>query len=128
MTIDTASEGLLQTAFGYAILFVEACGGLIIIAGVARAAVRYVRGYVLRYRPSEITELRIVLGRSMVVALEFQVAADILKTGLQPTWSDILLLAAIIALRTVLNLLLEHELQMLGGFQTPFVVPRIRDN
>ena len=49
----------------------------------------------------------------MVMALEFQVAADILKTGISPTWQDILLLAAIIALRTILNYLLEREIELL---------------
>ena len=49
-----------------------------------------------------------------MLALEFQVAADILKTGLSPTWQDILLLSAIIALRTVLNILMERELDFLG--------------
>jgi len=49
----------------------------------------------------------------MVIGLEFLVAADILKTALSPTWNDILRLAALIALRTILNYLLEHELKVL---------------
>jgi uncharacterized membrane protein len=63
--------------------------------------------------------LRVRLGRSMVMGLEFQVAADILKTALSPTWNDILLLAALIALRTVLNYLLEYELRTLESDQRP---------
>jgi len=51
----------------------------------------------------------------MVIGLEFLVAADILKTALSPTWNDILLLAALIMLRTILNYLLEHELKVLHG-------------
>ena len=58
--------------------------------------------------------LRIRLGQAMVIGIEFQVAADVLKTALAPTWNDILLLAALIALRTVLNFLLERELQALN--------------
>jgi uncharacterized membrane protein len=53
------------------------------------------------------------LGQSMVMGLEFQVAADILKTALAPSWNDILLLAALIGLRTVLNYLMERELRMI---------------
>jgi uncharacterized membrane protein len=49
------------------------------------------------------------------MGLEFQVAADILRTATAPTWNDILLLAALIALRTVLNFLLELELKTLGA-------------
>ena len=61
------------------------------------------------------SNLRIRLGQAMVMGIEFQVAADILKTGLAPTWNDILFLAALIALRTVLNYLLERELNTLDA-------------
>lgn len=49
------------------------------------------------------------------MGLEFQVAADILKTALAPLWNDILLPAALIALRTVLDYLLEAELEKLDA-------------
>jgi uncharacterized membrane protein len=111
--VDTLPNTALRDLFEYLIIVVEACGGLVILVGVARAIFGFVRGCVLRYDPTEVTSLRIQLGKSMVFALEFQVAADILKTGLSPTWQDILLLGAIIALRTILNYLLERELEIL---------------
>ena len=49
------------------------------------------------------------------MGLEFQVAADILKTGLSPKWEDILFLAALIGLRTILNYFLERELRALNS-------------
>ena len=113
MTV-AASEELLRTVFSYLIVMVEACGGLVIVTGVGRAIVGYVRTCWFSRRSRDHTGLRITLGRSMVLALEFQVAADILKTGLSPTWQDILLLSAIIALRTVLNILMERELEFLN--------------
>jgi uncharacterized membrane protein len=58
--------------------------------------------------------MRIRLGQAMVMGLEFQVAADILRTATAPSWNDILLLAALIALRTVLNFFLERELKTLA--------------
>jgi uncharacterized membrane protein len=57
--------------------------------------------------------LRIQLGQSMVMGLEFLVAADILRTALTPTWNEMLLLAALIGLRTVLNYFVERELKVL---------------
>ena len=113
MSILTLTESVLQDIFSYLIVIVEACGGLVLMMGVLRAVLGYVKSCVLNYCPEDITELRIRLGKSMVFALELQVAADILKTGLSPTWEDILRLAAIIALRTVLNYLLERELDLL---------------
>ena len=82
-----------------------------IMLEVLRTTLQYVIAF-LGLRPVQLTALRMRLGQSMVIGLEFLVAADILKTALSPTWNDILLLAALIALRTILNYLLEHELKM----------------
>ncbi len=70
--------------------------------------------------------LRIRLGKNMVMGLEFLVAADILKTSVSPSWEDILFLAALIGLRTLLNFLLEYELRLLNprrASQGPTSVP-----
>jgi uncharacterized membrane protein len=55
--------------------------------------------------------IRLSLGRSLALALEFQVGADILGTALDPTLNDILVLAAVVVLRTVLNFFLGRELR-----------------
>lgn len=104
----------LDSALSFLVPVVEACGALVIVIEVARTIIVYVSGYVRHAGPQTAT-LRIRLGQSMVMGLEFQVAADILKTALAPTWNDILLLAALIALRTVLNYLLEAELDKLDA-------------
>ena len=105
------TEGL-PTIIGFIVPLVEACGALVIMLEVLRTAAQYVIAF-LGLRPVQLMALRIRLGQSMVMGLEFLVAADILKTALSPTWNDILLLAALITLRTILNYLLEHELKML---------------
>jgi len=56
-------------------------------------------------------EIRLSLGRTLALALEFLLGADILKTAVAPTWDDIGQLAAIAVLRTGLNYFLERELQ-----------------
>ena len=56
-------------------------------------------------------EIRLALGRSLTVALELLLAADILKTAVAPSWNDIGQLAAIAAIRTILNFFLERELE-----------------
>jgi uncharacterized membrane protein len=47
----------------------------------------------------------------LVLALEFLLAADILRTAISPTWNDIGQLAAIAAIRTFLNYSLSHDLR-----------------
>ena len=114
MATVAAFEEALRIVFSFLIVVVEACGGLVIAIGVSRAIVGYLRTCGIGRSSRDHAGLRITLGRSMVLALEFQVAADILKTGLSPTWQDILLLSAIIALRSVLNILMERELEFLS--------------
>lgn len=97
---------------GYVVLGVEACGALIVVLGAIRTMIGYLRVFFGR-SPVHVSALRFRLGQSMVMGLEFQVAADILKTALSPTWNDMLFLAALIGLRTVLNYLLERELRVL---------------
>ena len=55
-------------------------------------------------------EVRLRLGRWLAVALEFELAADILRTAVAPTWNEIGQLAAIVVLRTVLNYFLQQEI------------------
>ena len=54
--------------------------------------------------------VRLRLGRWLAVALEFELAADILRTAVAPTWTEIGQLAAIVVLRTVLNFFLQQEI------------------
>lgn len=54
--------------------------------------------------------VRLQLGRWLAVALEFELAADILRTAVAPTWNEIGQLAAIVVLRTVLNYFLQAEI------------------
>ena len=47
----------------------------------------------------------------LVLALEFMLAADILKSAISPTWTEIGQLAAIALIRTFLNYSLGHDLR-----------------
>ena len=51
----------------------------------------------------------------LLLALEFELAADILRTALSPSWSDIGQLAAIAAIRTFLGITLERDFDLVSG-------------
>ena len=55
--------------------------------------------------------LRQKLGAHLILGLEFFIAADIIRTIIRPDWNEIGMLAAIIALRTVLSYFLGLELR-----------------
>ncbi len=55
----------------------------------------------------------------LVLALEFLLAADILRSAISPTWNDIGQLAAIAAIRTFLNYSLSHDLRHAPDVSAP---------
>ncbi|MFH1826019.1 MAG: DUF1622 domain-containing protein [bacterium] len=55
--------------------------------------------------------LRQKLGSYLILGLEFFIAADIIRTIIQPGWNEIGMLGAIILLRTVLSFFLGLELR-----------------
>ena len=57
------------------------------------------------------TSVRLDLGRFLVLGLEFQLAADILRTAVAPSFEELGQLAAVAAIRTALNFFLGREIK-----------------
>lgn len=111
---------LLRWIAGAAATAVETVGIVVIVVAVVRATARYVTALIRGAQPFPPEPLRIELGRSLALALEFLLGADILKTAIDPTWEDIAQLAAIAAIRIALNFFLDRELsQEARRFQQP---------
>jgi uncharacterized membrane protein len=91
---------------------VEFAAALIIAIAAARATVQSMRLLFSSVAPPDAkVAVRLTLGRWLAVALEFELAADVLNTAVTPSWGDIEKLAAIAALRTALNYFLEREIR-----------------
>jgi uncharacterized membrane protein len=56
-------------------------------------------------------DIRLQLGLWLSLAIELELAADILRTTIAPSWDEIGKLAAIVVLRTVLNYFLQTEIR-----------------
>lgn len=108
-------SGLLETSktiIEYLARGVEFAAALVIGLAALEATVKAIALFIRRSaRPEEKNQVRLTLARWLAVALEFELAADILNTAVTPTWSDIEKLAAIATLRTALNYFLEREIQ-----------------
>jgi uncharacterized membrane protein len=96
---------------------VEAIGVAIVAVAVVVATARYIAAAVHRGRPFSPEDLRLGLGRSLALSLEFLLAADILRTAIEPSWDEIARLAAIAAIRTALNYFLQREVAEDAGRQ-----------
>ena len=98
-------------------LVVEGVAAVIVAFAVAEAILRLVITFPrhsgsaapqVAHETKEVIRLR--LGRWLALALELLLGADILRTAVAPTWSEIGQLAAIAAIRTALNYFLQREI------------------
>ncbi|MFZ5800440.1 MAG: DUF1622 domain-containing protein [Candidatus Omnitrophota bacterium] len=55
--------------------------------------------------------IRVKLGSYLVLALEFFIAGDIIKTIITPTWEGLGVLGAIVVIRTILSYFLTKDLK-----------------
>lgn len=90
---------------------IEGISALIVGHAILRALFFYGRSSLSAKFSIDKLEIRLSLGKSLALALEFLLAADILRTAVAPNWNDIGKLAAIAVLRTLLNYFLEREIK-----------------
>lgn len=91
-------------------LAVETLGAVVIGVGILLAIVGLLR-HATSQRGRSFTPIRLAFARYLTLALELQLAADILSTSIAPTWDRIGKLAAIAVIRTALNYFLSKEVQ-----------------
>ncbi len=103
----------LDVALGYVAALGEIAAATVIGIAVVRELIAYLRA--LRQTAPAQAEahetIRVRLGRALVLGLEFTVASDILATVVSPTRDELIDLAAIILLRSLLNYFLEREIR-----------------
>ncbi|ANY20931.1 hypothetical protein A6F68_02433 [Tsuneonella dongtanensis] len=103
-------------------LVVEGVAALIVAYAVAEAIVRLLMSFRRHSgdQPSHVAhdakeDIRLRLGRWLALSLELLLGADILRTAVAPSWSEIGQLAAIAAIRTALNFFLQREIEAAQG-------------
>ena len=106
-------EMLLRDCASYVALAAELCSVLCIAVGMVETLVR---SAVVVAGPGGLSrqarrDVWTRFARWIVLALEFALAADIVRTAIAPTWDDIGHLAAIALIRTVLNYFLERDME-----------------
>jgi len=104
--------GVVKTIAASISVAVEFAGALIVAYGAGEAvygsAKAIMGGRMLR---GERKEVWLRFGVWLLLGLEFQLAADVIRTAVSPTWSEIGQLAAIAGIRTFLNFFLERDLE-----------------
>jgi uncharacterized membrane protein len=104
-------EITLRQAVSLLVRLVEAAGAIVIFCGAATGFLRFVWTAIVKRKAAKFTPVRLDLGRFLGLGLEFQLASDLLRTAVAPTFEEIGKLAAIAAIRTALNFFLRREIR-----------------
>ncbi len=105
------SEVWLRKAVFLLVRWVEAAGAAIIFWGALVGFGRFVFRAIRIRNAKTFTPVRLDLGRFLALGLEFQLASDLLRTAVAPSFEEIGKLAAVAAIRTVLNYFLGREIR-----------------
>jgi uncharacterized membrane protein len=89
-------------------------GAILVFYGGIRAGIKVILKELLR-RSYEYNDIRLDFTNKIVLSLEFFIAADLIKSIMQPTLNDVIVLAVIVAIRTVVGYSLNTELKELSS-------------
>lgn len=103
---------VLETFIGIAEIVLGAFGALFIVYG-AMIAIIELLARETRIRAISYHDIRWVFTTRILIGLEFFVAADVLKTILEPTLEDLTILGSLVAIRTVVSYFLGQEVKEL---------------
>ena len=111
--MESTGRSTIFAAIEWITVAVEVVGiGIIVIGAAASLVVFLLRIVRSGGREEAIGALRSNLGQSILLGLEFLVAADIINTvAIEPTLESLAVLAGIVAIRTFLSWSLEVEIE-----------------
>ena len=108
MELDATSIlGHISYGVGIVGVAVIVWGVLVSLVSEVRVEVASLRG---RGTARDRIFLRQELGASLLLGLEFLIAADVIRTVVQPTLEEIAILGGIVAIRTVISYFLHREM------------------
>ena len=103
---------LIKGIASYVALGVEVAAVFIVAYGAVEAFYRSIRAITGRdTNTGQRKDIWLSFGMWLLLGLEFELGADIIRTAISPTWNEIGQLAAIGFIRTFLNFFLEKDLE-----------------
>jgi uncharacterized membrane protein len=110
--IGQSLENLIRPYVGYLTFGIDIAAGIIIGISAIFAFIAFLK--ILRKPIKEQTvdkeTIRLRLARGMLLALDFEVGSDILKTILVPSITELTILAVVVGIRIVLSWSLSKEI------------------
>jgi uncharacterized membrane protein len=110
----TALTEVFAAIAGIAATLIEIAAVFFIVVGASKAACQ---SFLSLFRATTLKERKRIwvhFATWLLLGLELELAADIIRSVVAPTWQDIGKLAAIAAVRTLLNYFLGRDITELG--------------
>jgi uncharacterized membrane protein len=104
----------IREAIEWAAMGIEILGAVVIFAGVMRVALTRgtVRFLLKQGQPGDYESYKHEMGRSLLLGLEFLVAADVIRTvALEPTLGNVSVLGLLVLVRTFLSWTLTVDIE-----------------
>jgi uncharacterized membrane protein len=115
-TLTEIIERFLDPYLSILILIIDILAGVVIGISAILAFISYLK--IVRKRTHEQIiqqeSIRLRLARGMLFALDFEIGADILKTVLVPSPTDLAILSVVVAIRIILSWSLSKEIERHG--------------
>jgi uncharacterized membrane protein len=109
----TTPEELFRPFLEYLTFGIDVAAGVVIAISVIRGFIMYVK--LLRRSPLEQTKeeegIKRYVGNALILALDFEVGNDIIKTILTPSNTELISLVVIVAIRIVLSWSLSRDIK-----------------
>ncbi len=99
---------MYEDIINYISLFFSIFGALLIVYGGIIAIIQVFKIEIFN-KSNDYSGVRIDFTSKIVLALEFFIAADLIRTVIQPTLDEVIILAVIVAIRTVVGYSLDKE-------------------
>lgn len=106
---------LFYAVLNMVVTSINLMGVVIVVWGFIVASLDFIH---LKLRPQDAPDfltltnkIRAVLGTYILLGLEFMIAADLIHTFVQPSQDDLIILATIVGIRTVISYFLGREVQ-----------------
>ena len=100
---------------------VSIIGITIIISGVIYCLIQYINSILSGQFITDvavINQIRLTLGRILILGLEFIVAGDLIGTTTNPDYYEVGILAAIVIIRTILSFSINREIMSISKEST----------
>lgn len=97
-------RGFFDQGVGYAILFLEITGAVLILINAVQALIFLIKGNKRQSREE--------MAEGITLGLSFLLGSEVLNTIVAPDWQEIGMTCAILVMRAGINLLLYYERKM----------------